>query len=211
MAVKNETLYIKGEKNVEVTKQEVTLGDLLSMHCAKMEILPKLKTLRVYKFREQKKKRVVISVLKLIELIQANYPELEVENLGEIDLIVTHEDQQTPSKFMHFIKAALVVLTTFVGSAFSVMAFNSDAGIVKLFGQIYEQFMGYTSNGFTILEFTYCLGLAVGILVFFNHFGKRKKESDPTPMEIEMRLYENDIYTTLRQDASREEEEIDVN
>ncbi|MGL6200651.1 MAG: stage V sporulation protein AA [Lachnospiraceae bacterium] len=211
MAVKNETLYIKGEKNVEVTKQEVTLGDLLSMHCAKTEILPKLKTLRVYKFHDKGKKRVVVSVLKLIELIQTEYPELEVENLGEIDLIVTHENQQTPSKFMHFIKAALIVLTTFIGSAFSVMAFNSDTGIVKLFGQIYEQFMGYASTGFTILELTYCLGLIIGILVFFNHFGKRKSETDPTPMEIEMRLYENDIYTTLMQDATREKEEIDVN
>ena len=33
---------------------------------------------------------------------------------------------------------------------------------------------------------------------------------DPTPMEGQMRLYENDIQTTLIEDAARKEEELDV-
>jgi len=210
MAVTNTTLYIKGEKNTELTKQDVTLGDLISMQCTNKEILPRLKTLRVFKFSDQGKKRYVVSVLKLIEIIQQEYKGLEVENLGEVDLIVTYENQKTPNPIMHFIKATIVVLITFIGAAFSIMSFNNDAGVVKVFGQIYEQVMGKTSTGFTVLEFSYCLGLIIGILVFFNHFGKRKFSVDPTPMEVEMRLYENDIYTTLIQDASREEDEIDV-
>jgi len=210
MAVTNTTLYIKGEKNTELTKRDVTLGDLISMQCTNKEILPKLKTLRVFKFTDQGKKRYVVSVLKLIEIIQQEYTGLEVENLGEVDLIVTYENQKTPSSIMHFIKASIVVLITFIGAAFSIMSFNNDAGVVKIFGQIYEQVMGKTSTGFTVLEFSYCLGLIIGILVFFNHFGKRKFSVDPTPMEVEMRVYENDIYTTLIQDASREEDEIDV-
>ena len=50
----------------------------------------------------------------------------------------------------------------------------------------------------------------MGILVFFNHFGKKKFTVDPTPMEIQMRLYENDIQTTLVENASRRGDEIDV-
>jgi len=211
MAVTNTTLYIKGEKDTELKKYDVTLGDILSMQCTNKEILPKLKTLKVFKIPEKGKHRFVVSVLKLIEVIQKEYPGLEVENLGEVDLIVTYEKQQTPSAAMHVIKAALVVLITFIGAAFSIMSFNNDAGITKMFGQVYEQVMGQPSTGFGVLELTYCLGLAIGILVFFNHFGKRKFSVDPTPMEVEMRIYENDIYTTLIQDASREREEIDVN
>lgn len=205
------TLYIKGEKNTELTKRDVTLGDLLMMQCVNKEILPRIKTLKVFKFSDQGKKRYVISVLKLIDIIQTEFPGVEVENLGEIDMIVTYEDQKTPGPVTHFLKAALVVAITFIGSAFSIMAFNNDSGIVKIFGQIYEQVMGKTSTGFTVLEFSYCLGLMIGILVFFNHFGKRKFSVDPTPMEIEMRTYEDDIYTTLIQEASREGDEIDVN
>ena len=48
MAVTKETVYIKGEKNVEVTKSDVTLGDILTMECANPDILPKLKALRLF-------------------------------------------------------------------------------------------------------------------------------------------------------------------
>ena len=70
--------------------------------------------------------------------------------------------------------------------------------------------MGNKPDGFTILELTYSLGLAVGILIFFNHFGKKKLTVDPTPMEVEMRLYENDIQTTLIETYSRKERELHV-
>ena len=33
---------------------------------------------------------------------------------------------------------------------------------------------------------------------------------DPTPMEVQLRLYEYDIQTTLIEDAARKEEELDV-
>ncbi len=33
----------------------------------------------------------------------------------------------------------------------------------------------------------------MGILVFFNHIGKKKITSDPTPIQVEMRKYEQDV------------------
>ena len=70
--------------------------------------------------------------------------------------------------------------------------------------------MGAPKTGFTILELTYSIGVVIGILVFFNHFGKKRFSVDPTPMEVEMRLYENDIQTTLIENYSRKEQELDV-
>ena len=76
--------------------------------------------------------------------------------------------------------------------------------------QIYELVTGTKSAGFTVLEFTYSIGIAIGILTFFNHFGKRRFSVDPTPIEVEMRLYENDLQTTLIENSSRKEQELDV-
>ena len=90
------------------------------------------------------------------------------------------------------------------------MAFNNDIDVTKLFGQMYELVTGRETDGFTILEITYSAGLTIGILIFFNHFGRRRFTVDPTPMEVQMRLYENDIQTTLVEDAARKGEEIDV-
>ena len=98
MAVNQDTLYVKGDRNVEVTKREVTLGDLVSMECSNRVILPHLKTMKVLKIPENGEKRYVISILKIIACIHEKYPGLEVQNLGEMDLIVTYEMQKTPSK-----------------------------------------------------------------------------------------------------------------
>jgi hypothetical protein len=57
--------------------------------------------MKVLKIPENGEKRYVISILKIIACIHEKYPGLEVQNLGETDLIVTYEMQKTPSKWVH--------------------------------------------------------------------------------------------------------------
>ena len=66
------------------------------------------------------------------------------------------------------------------------------------------------SNGFTVMEIMYSVGIAVGIIVFYNHFGGKRITKDPTPIEVQMRLYEDDVNTTLVEGCNREETSIDV-
>lgn len=210
MASENITLYIKGDRNVEVTEQDVFLKDIVKMECSDKKILPKLQTVKILKIHGNREQRYVVSVLEIIACIHAAYPEVEVQNLGETDIIVTYENQKTPPYIWHILKVTAVAAIIFFGSAFSIMAFNNDVGGTKLFGQIYELVMGKQSDGFTVLEVTYSIGLTFGILIFFNHFGKKRFTVDPTPMEVQMRLYENDIQTALVENASRRKEELEV-
>lgn len=46
----NETLYIKGDKYVEVTKKDVVLSDLVQMECTNRAIVSKLKNQKLMKF-----------------------------------------------------------------------------------------------------------------------------------------------------------------
>lgn len=205
-----ETVYIKAEQNVEVRHPDVSLGDILQLECSNPDIVPKIKTLKILKFREGKERRCVISILKVMECIHSQYPSVDIQNVGEPDIIVTFENQKTPGTLSHWLKVIAVVAITFTGAAFSIMTFNNDVDTTKLFGQIYELVMGNPSDGFTVLELMYSIGMIVGILIFFNHFGGRKFSADPTPMEVEMRLYENDIQTTLIEDYSRKGQEMNV-
>lgn len=210
MSSGNEILYIKGEKNTEVKERNVTLGDILTMECSNPSIMNRVKPLRILKIPEKGPRRYVISILKIVECIHQEIPGLQVQNEGESDLIVTCEEEKKKNRFLYGIKVAAVAGITFIGAAFSIMAFNNDVSVTKMFSQIYLLLTGEESNGFTLLELTYCIGLIVGILLFFNHFGRKKFTADPTPMEVEMRLYENDIQTTLIEAYSRKGKEVDV-
>lgn len=208
--MRQETIYIKGEQNVEVQHPDVTLGDIVQFECSNPDVLPKLRTLKIMKFQEEKGHRCVISILKIMECIHKQYPAYDLQNVGEADIIVTYEKQKKENVVLHWLKVFSVVAITFAGAAFSIMTFNNDVNTTTLFGQIYELVMGSPTDGFTVLEFMYCVGLIVGILIFFNHFGGNKFDVDPTPLEVEMRLYENDIQTTLIENYSRKGQELDV-
>ncbi len=213
MSANSVTVYIKADRNIEVTKPDVKLGDVLTMECRDPSMIPKLKAIKLFSFHSTDKKnqnRTAFSILRVIELIHEKYPNINIQNMGEQDFIVTYETQQTAGGVIHILKAAAVVLISFIGSAFSIMAFNNDVDVTKMFGQIYELITGTKSSGFTILELTYSLGIIIGILIFFNHFGKKRFSVDPTPMEVEMRLYENDLQTTLIENICRKGKEQDV-
>jgi len=213
MAGSNETVYIKADRDIEVTKPDVTLGDVLTLECSNPSVVSRIKAIKLLKFHhvdDKHQNRTAVSILKVIRSIHEYYPNIEVQNMGETDFIVTYEEQQTAGGAVHYAKAVIVVIISFLGAAFSIMAFNNDVDTTKMFAQIYELLTGRQSDGFTILELTYSIGLIIGILTFFNHFGKKKFTVDPTPMEVEMRLYENDIQTTLIETYSRKEKELDV-
>ena len=49
-----------------------------------------------------------------------------------------------------------------------------------------------------------------GDFAVFNHFTSWKFSLDPTPLEVEMRLYEENVNKTLIQNEERKEDDIDV-
>lgn len=109
-----------------------------------------------------------------------------------------------------WVKTVFVCLVCFFGSAFAIMTFNNDVSVSSVFQNVYLLITGREAPGFTIMELSYSVGLAFGILVFFNHFAKWKVTEDPTPLEVEMRLYEENVNKTVIQDSGRKEQEIDV-
>jgi len=83
-----------------------------------------------------------------------------------------------------------------MGAATAIMSFHTDAEIAKIFEKYYEIFFGIKLENPKIITVPYSMGLAFGIIFFFNHMFGKKLTSDLTPIEIEMSLYEQDIYKT---------------
>lgn len=208
--MENKTVYIKPKRNAEVTKEAVFLKDIASVTCTDETLKTKVKTLKIYQFRAEGEKRAVVSALKLIELIQGIEKGVTVENVGEQDTLIKYVKTAQTKGILVWTKVVFVALISFFGTAFTIMAFHNDIGIHDVFGRIYEEMMGQPSSGFTTLEVTYSLGLAVGIVLFFNHIGGRRITTDPTPIEVEMRIYEKDVDDTLIETADREGKTIDA-
>lgn len=205
-----EIIYLKLNRDVETEQEEVKLSDLGKMVCSNRSILAGAKSMKIYTFRKDSPQRCVISVMKIIENLQKMYPNLTVESVGETEVLVEKVKKKKKMGIAEWAKIVFVSLICFFGTAFTLMAFHNDIGVSDVFSRIYEMVYGRPSDGLTVMEVSYSIGLAVGIVVFFNHVGGRRITKDPTPIEVEMRIYEDQVNTALVETADREGKTIDV-
>lgn len=213
-------LYIKIAQHTKVNKKKVNLSDIASMHCQNHDVVKELGNTLILTIEGTENGMYAMTVLKVIELIHRKKPELLVVNEGEKDFVIEYmpmsEDNQgkgakAKNIKMEYIKAVFVAFVSFFGAAFTIMTFNLDVSVGDLFDDIYKWVIGTDKSGApSILEFSYCVGLPIGIVVFFNHFSRKKLTVDPTPIHVEMRNYEKQINDALIEDASREGKTIDV-
>ena len=208
-------LYLKIDRNSCVHHKKVLLSDVAKIECEDKALLQKIKHLPIYSFEEKANGQpmhttVSMSILKIIKLIHESCPGVIVVNEGETDFVIEYQKTQKEHGVLGKIKLGVLCVIVFFGSAFSIMAFNNDVSIPELFDQFYYQVMGVEALGINALEISYCIGLSVGIMVFFNHVGPKKITADPTPLQVEMRKYENDLDMTFIENASRGEQNIDV-
>ncbi len=189
-----QTVYIKAPGKCIVYNKHVTLGDVLKIECTNMGMLRAIKQMDLYSFNHEH--AVVFSILKVIERIHKDYPNIEIQNCGEADFIVEYQKSTVKSKIVEKLKLALISIIVFFGSAFTIMTFHNDIGIEEVFSRFYTQLTGMDKPKITELEISYSIGLAVGIIVFFNHLSKKRLSKDPTPIEVEMKKYNKDLINT---------------
>lgn len=203
-----ETVYIKAVESCIVYNRQVKMKDILKVECSNVAMARMIKQMDFYSFSHEH--AAVFSILKVIKRIHQDYPNVDVVNCGEEDFIVEYVKDTVKSPVLEKLKLLIISVIVFFGSAFTIMTFHNDIGIEDVFARFYIQLMGEEKPQVTELEISYSIGLAVGIIVFFNHFSKKKLSKDPTPVEVEMKKYNKDLINTKIAEAEEKGHKEDV-
>ena len=198
------------DASIKTPSERICIGDLGKIYCAEASVVSKLKTIPIYHFKEADHNRCVIGVLKVIEIIHEHYPTFSVDVIGETECVVDRVSKKKKSTVWEWIKVMFISAICFFGTVYTIMAYHNDIGIVNMFQDFYIMVTGKENDGFTPLEIAYSVGLSLGIIIFYNHLGKRKLTPDPTPVSVEMRNYSNDVNRAIVELANREEKTIDI-
>ena len=206
------TVFLQFDQCTLVKKRRVLLSEVASVYSTDPVIRQKVGALELYVFSQEKKEKKSFSVLKVIEAVGTAYPEVAVNAVGESDFIVESkpEKQGKYTVLLEWCKTVFVGLAVFFGSAFTIVTFNKDSSVEEIFPMIYRLTEGAERSGPGELEVAYSLGLPLGIILFFNHFLRKKIDSDPTPLQVQMRQYEKDVNSTIIENATREGKKEDV-
>lgn len=206
----NHTVYVKLNQITELTHKDIALKDVAQVYCDDQNVMNKCNAMKVMTVKVDAKRRYVMSALDVVDKLKQLDSTIDVNNVGEVDFIIAYKPPSPPAYAWQWTKTIFVCLVCFFGAAFAIMTFNNDVSVTDVFSEVFKLVMGYESGGFTVLEVSYSMGLAVGIIGFFNHFAAVKLNTDPTPLEVEMRLYEDNISKTLIANEGRKESEIDI-
>lgn len=206
----DKTVYLKMDARIKLRAEVIRIADLGKVYCKEKEVENKIKTLQVYHFQKSDHFRCVIGVLKVIEIIHNEYPQYGVEIVGQTETIAEQVMGSKKPLWADYLKIAFVSALCFCGTMYTIMSYHNEINLVEMFDDVYTMVTGLQSDGFTALEVSYSLGLSIGIILFYNHIGKRKLTPDPSPVAVEMRTYEDDVNHSLVEMANREEKTIDV-
>lgn len=200
------TVFLHFDQCSLVKEPRVLLSDVATVTSTDLKAKQKVGKTELFCFPKQQKEKKVFSVMKVIGLLGTLYPEVEVTTLGEPDFIVEYKPEKRSAwtAVIEWGKTVAVALAVFFGSAFTIMSFNKDSSVEEIFAMIYRLSEGGARNGPGELEIAYSIGLPLGIILFFNHFLRKKIDSDPTPLQVQMRQYEKDVNATIIENATRE-------
>lgn len=197
-------IYIKPDKKIKLTKTgNVYIKDIADVY-TESSIKSRVEKIKIMEIKENKNMCYLVSVIDIINAIDKTLPGNTINNVGEMDTIVEYSIPKKKSKIWQYVKIIFVALVLFAGSATAIMSFHSDAQMATVFENYYYIFFGERVENPAIIDLPYAIGLAIGIVVFFNHIGNKKLTSDPTPIEVELSVYENDVTANIVDTLNKE-------
>ncbi len=213
--MENQTLYFALEQSTLVSSRKIHIEDIATLYCRDKDIYHKIARTEVATIPDCEEGQIVVTAMKLIQLISTTFENIHVESIGNSETIVYYKNLKDGAKTKSKTKAVFLMFLAFVGTGFSIMSYNEDAGTRDILLNVYELFTG-TSPGSNTREvllgfITYSIGLALGMITFFNHGINSKKVDDPSPLQVQMRLYEQDVNQCIIIDSSREKKTLDAN
>ncbi len=187
-------IYIKPAKKTSVAERKsIYIKDIAEVF-APDNLLKKIKNIKLMEIKNEEKKNYLVTIIDIISAIDKAMPGHTINNVGEMDTIIEYSPKhKKENKIFKILKIAFVTIILAGGSATAIMSFHSDAQMATVFENYYYIFFNEKVENPLVIDLPYSFGLALGIIVFFNHFSGKKITEDPTPIEVEMSLYESDV------------------
>lgn len=201
------TVYVRLRSRIRIQRgRSVKLGDVAHLLTSPEEQEGRLLELELLRPGPEDGNLILIDILQIIPEIRRVLPDVTVELIGSgHTLVEVVAGSGKPSKSLFI----LVWLLLFFGSALTIMNFHADVNMQEVQIRIVEMITGRRDEHPYLFQVAYSLGIGFGMAVFFNHLFKKKWNEEPTPLEVEMFLYQQNVdkYVVIEETERMHDEE----
>lgn len=183
-------VYLRLKNKVEAQlHQTVKLGDI-ALISAEEDTRQKLMNTELYEIKKEDRNIVIIDVFRVIHQLNQRYSNLEFQQVGPNQTIITIQKAKKSSSFVF---VALIWLLLFIGAAMAIMNFHYDVSMEEVQQRLHYLLTGEEVEHPFWIQIPYSIGLGVGMILFFNHLFKKRINEEPSPLEVEMFKYQQDL------------------
>ncbi|WP_099362654.1 stage V sporulation protein AA [Fredinandcohnia onubensis] len=184
------SIYLRMRHRVLVQPNAtVRIGQIVQIS-AEEKVSQEIKNIVIHQVSKKDKNIVVIDVMKVIDQIRRKFPQVDVQTVGPAQTIVEiaiKKRRFTPALFV------AVWFLLFVGAALTMMNFHEDVSMREVHIRIYTMITGDEVLKPLLFQIPYSIGLGLGMILFFNHFFRKRLNEEPSPLEVEMFNYQQDL------------------
>lgn len=183
-------LYMRLRRVVRITRgRAVKLKEIAEM-VAPPEFENTLDELVIYTPVRKDGNRVLIDMILIMSRIRDAIPRLQIQLFGEPHVLLEIGPIKQKSNFFLIV---LVWLVLFIGAGLTIMNFHADVSMLAVHRRIYEMITGRSVDRPLLLQIPYSIGIGVGMILFFNHLFQKKFNEEPSPLEVEMFMYQENV------------------
>jgi stage V sporulation protein AA len=183
-------LYLRLRRKARMPRgATIRLGDVAQM-IAEPGMERQLRALELYRHRPEDGNRLLIDMMLIVGKVKELFPDVQIEQFGEPHVLIEAEG---PQRTANTVAVALVWLLLFIGSGLAIMNFHADVSMLEVHRRIYELITGRRVDFPLVLQIPYSIGIGVGMVLFFNHLFKKKFNEEPSPLEVEMFMYQESV------------------
>ena len=194
-------LLINKKATVEPEKPEYTkdIGTIYSMNG---NLKKEIENTRIRE-KNNREDWGYINVVEIAQKLISKYPNIDLELMGETEVLIEFKSKEDKKPLWEFIKVAFVCLVLFFGAGLAIINFHEDVNTSKTMELLYYTFTGEKKENPLLLVIPYSLGIGVGVITFFTRIisPSQRRRKEPGPMEIELYLYDQDMEERILNDT----------
>jgi stage V sporulation protein AA len=204
MCVKQpETIYVRLRYRFYTQVDEtITIGKIAQV-IGPNQLKDQICRLPQYTITKEDSSYVVIDAMDVIETIHTHFPHVDIQTVGPTQTVL---EVRLKKRKVGPLFITLVWLLLFIGAALTIMNFHEDVAMGDVHQKIYQLITGEKKEKPLIIQIPYSLGVGIGMVLFFNHLFKKKFNEEPSPLEVEMFKYQQDLdqYIVIQEKRKRE-------
>lgn len=185
-----ELVYVRMRNRVHVRQEQELFVKDVARIIGPDDIVKTLEQTKLLKVSRADNNIIIIDLIHMIQCIRNVDPTIEVQTLGPAQTIIEVIYEKRRFSILSFLAVWFLL---FIGAGITIMNFHVDVSMQEVHQKLFKIITGREDTKPLLIQIPYSFGLGLGMILFFNQFFKKRFNEEPSPLEVEIFNYQQDL------------------